>query len=199
MKKGIDISVYQKGIDLRDAKENYGVEYVVIRAGLGENADLQLEAHTRGAIEAGLPYGFYWYSRAFSTADAKKEANACLSAIGRYAPTYPVYYDMEQQDQIDKLDNATRTAIITTFCDIIQNARYTAGVYLNPAWLENYVCKKSLLEKYDLWLACWTKDPDVQPKYQYGQKMWQWGVEKICGMDVDGDICYFDYDQRPKK
>lgn len=199
MTKGIDISIYQKGLNLQDAKKIHGVGYVVIRAGIGESVDQQLEAHTKGAIDAKLPYGFYWYSRAFSTGDAEKEAKVCLNAIKGYAPAYPVYYDMEQKDQIDKLNNTARTEIITTFCDIIGKAGYTAGIYLNRTWLENYVDKKSLLEKYDLWLACWTNDPDVQPKYQYGQKMWQWGVDRICGMDVDGDICYFDYDQRPKK
>ena len=193
MKKGIDISYCQEGLKLQDAK-NQGVKYVVIRAGYGESVDSLFETHTKGAIEAGLPYGFYWYSGAFNTDDAQKEADACLSAISRYAaPVYPVYYDMEQQDQIERLDKDTRTAIITTFCDTIRAAGYTAGLYLNPAWLENYVIKENLLDKYDLWLACWTNNPDIQPKYQYGQKMWQWGVDKICGMDVDGDICYVDY------
>lgn len=193
MKKGIDISYYQKGLNLQDAKENHGVEYVVIRAGHGESIDTQFETHTKGAIKAGLPYGFYWYSEALSIDDAKNEARACLCAINPYTPSYPVYYDMEWDKQIEKLDSTTRTAIITTFCEAIKGAGYTAGIYLNPSWLEHHVIKEKLLGIYDLWLACWTDSPDRQPKYQYGQKMWQWGLDKIRGMDVDGDICYFDY------
>lgn len=197
MKKGIDISYWQDWLKLQDAKDR-GVEFVVIRAGCGKKIDSVFEKHVKGAIEVGLPYGFYWYSEAFSTAEAMYEADACLSTISAYKPVYPVYYDMEMDTQIKKLDRATRTKIITTFCDRIKEKGYTPGVYLNPAWLENYVDKKSLLEKYDLWLACWTNSPDVPPKYQYGQKMWQWGVDKISGKDVDGDICWFDYDRQPK-
>ena len=130
-----------------------------------------------------------------SVADAKKEAEACLKAIKQYTPTYPIYYDMEEKNQIDKLDKATRTAIITTFCEAIKTAGYTAGVYLNPTWLENYVDKTKIVGKYDIWLAHWTEDPNKPSKYDYGQKMWQWGVDKICGKEVDGDICYFDYGQ----
>ena len=194
MKKGIDISYCQKGIDLEAAK-NEGVEFVIVRAGVSVRNDTELYNHMEGVIKTGLPYGFYWYSRAFSIADAQKEAEACLQAIRAYSPAYPVFYDMEDADQISKLDNAVRTSIITAVCETVKEAGYTAGVYINPAWLESYVDKKTLLDKYDLWLACWTENPDVQPKYQYGQKVWQWGIDKICGIKVDGDVCLVDYEQ----
>ena len=196
-KRGLDISYCQKGLDLSKAKAN-GVEYVIIRAGISTRTDTDFKAHTEGAIKAGLPYGFYWYSRAFSTADARNEAAACLEAIKPYDPTYPVYYDMEEQEQIDKLNKATRTAIITTFCDAVRAAGRTVGVYINPAWLEDHVDKTQIVGKYDIWLAHWTNSPDKPSRYDYGQRMLQWGVDKICGMDVDGDVCYFDYEQHEK-
>lgn len=199
MKRGLDISYCQKGLDLKTVKDA-GMDYVIIRAGCAESVDSQLGRHTKGAADAGLPYGFYWYSMAYTVEQAEKEADACLSAISRYAPAYPVYYDMEEQKQIDKLDSATRTAIITTFCDIIREYGYTAGVYINPSWLETYVDKTKIVGKYDLWLACWTGDPNKpSSKFNYGQKMWQWGLDKVGGMKVDGDVCYFDYDKQPKK
>lgn len=37
-----------------------------------------------------------------------------MQVIKAYASAYPVFYDIEDVDQIDKLDNATRTAIVTT-------------------------------------------------------------------------------------
>ena len=172
MKKGIDISYCQPSFDLAAAKKE-GVEFVIIRAGVNNSTDSKFYTHTENAIKAGLPYGFYWYSRSFSTANAKKEAEVCLNVIKPYKPTYLVYYDMEQQNQIDKLDKATCTAIITTFCEAINAAGYIPGIYLNLSWMENYVDKKTLLDKYDLWLACWAENPEVQPKYQYGQKVWQ--------------------------
>ena len=35
--------------------------------------------------------------------------------------------------------------------------------------------------------------PDYASRYDYGQKMWQWGIDSIAGKDVDGDICFVDY------
>ena len=192
MKKGIDISYCQKGFDLARAKSE-GVEYVIIRAGISTRTDTEFEAHTGKAIKVGLPYGFYWYSRAFSTEDARNEAIACLNAIKPYSPTYPIYYDMEEKDQIDRLNKATRTAIITTFCDTVRKAGYTAGVYLNPSWMETYVDKTQIVGKYEIWLANWTNDPNKPGKYDYGQKMHQWGLGTVCGAEVDADVCYVDY------
>ncbi len=37
------------------------------------------------------------------------------------------------------------------------------------------------------------QSPDYASRYDYGQKMWQWGIDSIAGKDVDGDICFVDY------
>lgn len=100
---------------------------------------------------------------------------------------------MEEQEQINKLSTDLRTAIVTTFCDEVVKAGYTAGVYANPSWLESYLDKSKIVGKYDIWLAHWTNDPDKPSKYDYGQKVWQWGICKVGKLDVDGDICYCDY------
>ena len=196
MKKGIDISYCQEGLDLTEAKKQ-GVEFVIIRAGISTKTDTELEAHTSGAIKAELPYGFYWYSNAFSTADAEAEADACLKAIEHYHPTYPIFYDMEEKEQIEKLDKDTRTEIITTFCEAVRDKGYTAGVYTNPSWMETYLDKSKIVGKYDIWLAHWTNDPDQPSTYDYGQRMWQWGSKEMCGETIDGDICFYDY-EKPK-
>lgn len=192
MVTGIDISYVQRGLDLYEAKKA-GSKFVIIRAGISQRLDTEFKTHVKGAQKAGLPYGFYWYSRAFSVEDARKEAKCCIDAIDLYSPVYPVFYDMEDGDQIDKLDRDTRTDIIIAFCDAVKEAGYKAGVYLNPSWLENYVDKDRILGRYDLWLAHWTGNPDRETSYRYDQIMWQWGTERIYGMDVDADICYKDY------
>jgi len=72
MKKifGIDISVYQKGIDLNRSK-NEGVEFAIIRAGytgssdgVSKAIDSQFETHYKNAKINGLGVGTYWFSRA---------------------------------------------------------------------------------------------------------------------------------------
>lgn len=198
-KKGIDISYCQQGLDLADAKKA-GVEFAVIRAGYSLSTDRVMDTHVKGAEKNGIPYGFYWYSRAFSTAEAKSEAKACITAIKGCSPAYPVFYDMEDKDQIEGLTREQRTDIICVFCEEIKKAGYPAGVYLNPSWMENYVDKSRLIGNYEIWLAHWTENPDVPSSYDYGQVMWQWGLDSIGKFKVDGDLCFKDYtEKKPEK
>lgn len=198
MYKGIDISYVQRGLDLYEAKKA-GNKFVIIRAGISQRLDTEFKKHTEGAQKAGLPYGFYWFSRAFSVKDAESEARCCIDAVKGYSPVYPIFYDMEDGDQIDRLSRNERTDIIIAFCDAVKEAGYKPGVYLNPSWLENYVDKDRILGRYDLWLAHWTGNPDKETSYRYGQYIWQWGTERIYGMDVDADICYKDYGEVPSE
>lgn len=196
--KGIDISYAQRDFDMERAKEE-GVRFLIIRAGISTYTDTKLESHADGAVKAGLPYGFYWYSGAFSVDEAREEAKCCLAAIKRYSPVYPVFYDMEEKSQIDGLTRRQRTDIICAFCDEIKEAGYMAGAYLNPSWLEHYVEKDRILKNYYLWLAHWTESPDRPTNYDYGQVIWQWGLDRIDGKGIDGDICYKDFtgDENP--
>lgn len=197
MKNGIDISYCQAGLDLKQAKAE-GAEFAIIRAGISTRTDTEFLNHVKGAKAAGLPYGFYWYSRAFSAIEAKSEAEACLKAIKDYKPTYPIFYDIEEGDQIEGLSLKERTDIICAFCEEIKKAGYTAGVYLNPSWIESYVEKKAILNRYPLWLAHWTNSPDKESCYDYDKVIWQWGAKKICGMEIDADICYMELDENVK-
>lgn len=191
-KKGIDISYCQKGFNLEWAK-NAGVEFVIMRAGIAKSVDTELKNHLTACEKLEMPYGFYWYSRAFDTVQAIAEAKACIQTIKDTTPSYPIFYDIEEKDQIDKLTKQQRTDIICAFCEKIKEAGYTAGVYINPSWMENYVDKTKLIGKYEIWLAHWTENPNKPSNYKYGQVMWQWGLDKINGWGVDGDICFKDY------
>ena len=190
--KGVDMSYCQEGIEyvaLKDA----GVKFTIIRAGIGTRTDSLLDNHVSGCTAHGIAYGFYWYSVADSVQAAKAEAVACLKAIAKYdRPKYPVFFDMEEQSQIDKLDSRTRTDMALAFCEEIERGGYPAGVYANPSWLECYYEKDRIVGKYDIWLAHWTNDPKYPSKYNYGQTIWQWGIDNI-GMDIDGDICFINY------
>ncbi|MDE7229307.1 MAG: hypothetical protein K2N56_02395 [Oscillospiraceae bacterium] len=104
-----------------------------------------------------------------------------------------VCYDQEDKSQIDGLSTRTRTDMAIMFCETIRAANYTPGIYANPSWFENYYKKSELLGKYDIWLACRTENPDMPTKYNYGQRIWQWGLDNIAGYNVDGDLSYYDY------
>ncbi len=190
--KGVDISYCQEGIDFAELKKA-GVKFVIIRAGFSTKNDVTMDKFVADCNKYGIDYGFYWYSYAMSIAEAKAEANKCVEVIKGLTPAYPVFFDMEEKRQISGLNNATRTEMAKAFCEIVRAAGFTPGIYANPSFLECYYNKSELVGKFDIWLAHWTYRPDKPSKYNYGQTMWQWGLDNIGGYDIDGDLCFKDY------
>ena len=192
MIKGVDVSYCQEGISFSALKQA-GVKFVIIRAGFSTKKDVTMDKFVKDCIANGIDFGYYWYSYAMSVEQAQAEADKCIEVIKGLSPTYPVFFDMEEKKQIDGLNTDTRTEMAVAFCEKIQQAGFKPGIYANPSFMENYYDKQQLVGKYDIWLAHWTNSPDCQSRYNYGQTMWQWGLDRIGGYDIDGDICFCEY------
>lgn len=193
--KGVDLSYCQKGIDYGKLKAA-GAEFAVIRAGFARTEDRLLEAHVNGCLAAGLNIGYYWYSYARSADEARREAAACVKAVSRFpAPKLPVFFDAEEDGIAASAGRAGMTDMALEFMSEVEKGGYPAGLYVNPAWLENRYEKQRLLTS-DIWLAHWTGSDSIPSRYDYGQVMWQWGTVKAGGLDVDADICFIDYPAR---
>ena len=190
--KGIDISRAQEQFDFT-AAVSAGVKFVIIRAGIRTDEDTYFRRNIEQCRKLGIDFGCYWYVTATDTAELDRQINACVKTIGDEKPSYPVFCDMEEQRQIDNLTSKERTDMALEFCDRLNKAGLPSGVYANPAWLESYYQKERIVGKRDIWLAHWTESPDYPSRYDYGQKMRQWGIDSIGGNDVDGDICFVDY------
>lgn len=189
--KGIDISRAQEQFDFT-AAVSAGVKFVIIRAGIRTDEDTYFRRNLSECQKRNIPYGLYWYFEATSDDAFKAELTACKKAVKGLKPAYPIFFDAEEQTQIDKLTTAQRTDMALKFCAEMTAIGLPSGVYANPSWMENYY-DKSRLADVDIWLAHWTESPDYASRYDYGQKMWQWGIDSIGGKDVDGDICFVDY------
>ncbi|CDC46448.1 glycosyl hydrolase family 25 [[Eubacterium] siraeum CAG:80] len=190
--KGIDISRAQEQFDFT-AAVSAGVKFVIIRAGIRTDEDTYFRRNIEQCRKLGIDFGCYWYVTATDSEELDRQINACVKVIGDEKPSYPVFCDMEEQRQIDNLTSKERTDMALEFCDRLNKAGLPSGVYANPAWLESYYQKERIVGKRDIWLAHWTESPDYASRYDYGQKMWQWGIDSIGGNDVDGDICFVDY------
>ena len=169
------------------------MKFAIIRAGFSTKKDVTMDRFVADCKKYGIEYGFYWYSYAISIEQAQTEAEKCISVIKGLSPTYPVYFDMEEKKQISGLSTDTRTKMAIAFCEKIRQAGFKPGVYANPSFMENYYDKSRIVGRYDIWLAHWTNSPERPSRYDYGQTMWQWGLDRIGGYDVDGDICFTDY------
>lgn len=156
----IDVSYCQTGVDYNKVK-NSGIDVVIIRAGFGKETyqkDSEFETHYKNAKKAGLAVGVYWYSYAYSVAEAKQEAKVCLACIKGKTLELPVYYDLEESGQT-RLGMSALTNIAIAFCEAIKSGGYRAGVYSNLNWLNNYIDYERLRNKYSIWLAQWSSNP----------------------------------------
>lgn len=167
--KIIDVSTWQGNIDWSKVKAD-GVQGAIIRAGFGKVAsqkDNKFEQNYKNAKAVGMPIGAYWYSYATSVADAKQEAEVCISILKGKQFEYPIYYDLEDRSMTG-CGKSVLTQIATTFCETLENAGYFVGIYSNPNWLNNYL-DYNIVKKYTLWLAHWGVS---EPSYKCG--LWQY-------------------------
>lgn len=194
VEKGIDLSCFNSKVDF-NALKNDGFSYVIIRAGFGNHIsqkDSMFETHIKGAIDAGLGIGIYYFSYAVDTADAKKEAEICNKIISKYRKyiTHGVYFDYED----DSISYATRnyytvnkknvTNITAAFCSEIERYGYVAGVYQNRSYTEQYL-DLSKLSDYLFWYAA----PETNT-FPFDMDMWQYTFTahpKGTQGDTDGD------------
>ena len=65
-------------------------------------------------------------------------------AVKGLKPSYPIFFDAEEQAQIDKLTTAQRTDMALKFCAEMTAIGLPSGVYANPSWMENYYDKSRL-------------------------------------------------------
>ena len=155
---GIDVSKWNGVVDWNAVKAA-GVEFVIIRVGYrGSSAgalidDAMFTTNIQGAKAAGLKVGVYFVTQAINDVEAVYEASMVLDRIKGYSLDMPVFLDVEPSGgRGDTIDKATRTAVITAFCETIRNAGYTAGIYANKTWL-NSKMDTTAFGNYVIWVA----------------------------------------------
>ena len=194
---GIDVSKWNGSIDW-NAVKNSGVSYVIIRVGYRGSSqgalieDPTFKTNIKGASAAGLKVGVYFFTQAVDEVEAVQEASMVLDRISGYKISYPVFLDVESSGgRGDKIDSATRTAVCKAFCNTIQNAGYTAGIYANKTWLTNKM-DAGTLSSYKIWLAQYAAAPDYAGRYD----LWQYkSTGKVSGIsgNVDLNLSYLGY------
>ena len=91
----------------------------------------------------------------------------------------------------DSISSETRTAVCKAFCQTIQGAGYTAGIYANKTWLETKL-DPGALSAYKIWLAQYASAPTYAGRYD----LWQYrATGKVSGIsgNVDMNLSYLGY------
>lgn len=198
--EGIDVSRWQGEIDWKTAAAG-GVDFVMIKAGEGTEEEVAFLRNIKGAKEAGIQVGVYWFANAESSEEAVKEAEACLNVIKDYELDYPVVYDFEYRTlgpypTITNplgLDKAACTDAVIAFLDVIDSNGYYPMVYTNKHFSQTYFQMERLTAKYDIWNAEYTSSPET-PNMEC--TIWQHsctGRKNGISADVDLDISFVDY------
>ena len=151
--KGIDVSEHNGQIDWNKVK-NTDVNYAIIRCGYGMNQtnqdDRKWSYNVSECERLGIPYGVYIYSYADSVQKAASEAEHVLRLIEGKKLTYPIYYDLEEIKVRNKVSAAEIAKIAETFCNKIEAAGYTVGIYANTDWFTNYLTDATF-NNYKTW------------------------------------------------
>jgi len=201
---GIDVSKWQYDINWKKVAAA-GIDYAIIRLGYRGTAaegntamDPYFEQNIKGALDAGLHVGVYYFTQAITVEEAIAEANIVIDALKGYNITFPVVYDTEYREggRANDLPNELRTACAKAFCDTVLAAGYTPVIYTSTNWS---VLNLNLeeLTNYDLWYAYYGNPEDLYYPYEY--TMWQYTDSgKVDGINgaVDMNISFMDYSTR---
>lgn len=207
-RKVIDVSHHQGGnIDWKKVKAD-GVQAAIIRLGVrgyGSGNPIKLDDYFlknyKGATDAGLPVGVYFYGIPYSVQDAIDEANFVINVLknNKIVLEYPVYFDIEYEG-LNSYSKEAWSAASDAFMKKIEEAGYYAGLYTGRWNMENKI-DPSILVGRGVWVAEYNSSL-TETTYKGRYEMWQYsesgrvnGIYNSKGelVDVDMNWCYVDY------
>ena len=191
---GIDVSKYQGVIDWKKVRGS-GVDFAILRLGLrgygtGKLAmDGTFYTNLKGAQDAGLNVGVYFFSQAITPQEAVEEADYCAAALKGHQITYPVVYDWEPYDSsVDARTHGLEDEVLTQCCkaflDRVKELGYTPMLYANPTYFYRHL-DMTELTGYPLWLANYVE----MTSFYYRYDMWQYTYTgTVPGIDGNVDL-----------
>ena len=199
--KGIDVSKHQGNIDWTKVAAD-GVEFAFIRVGLrGYGTEGKLvedeyfEQNVKGALQAGIKVGVYFYSQAITDEELLEEANLVLEKVKPYNIELPIVFDVEKvsggKGRANELSVEERTRLTALFCQTIQDAGYKPMIYHNME-MGTLMLDLGQLEQYDKWFAYYNDDqyyPNAYKVWQYSEK----GAVDGINEEVDLNIWFGDF------
>lgn len=195
--KGIDVSSHNGKIDWQKVKA-VGIDFAILRAGYGKlekQKDDRFDENYKGAKNADIPVGAYWYSYAMDEDEARQEADVFLAVIKGKQFEYPLFYDVEESKQFE-LGKEKVSAIMRAFLERVESAGYFVGLYGSAFSLVTHT-ENDIKSRYAVWLAHWTERTNYSGAYGIWQHSCKGKVDGIIG-DVDLDKCYVDYTEKIK-
>ena len=189
---GVDVSAYQGKIDWKKVKAS-GIDFAIIRLGYrGYESGKLVEddyakANLKGATEAGLKVGAYFFSQALSIKETDEEIKFILNILGDTKLEMPLVLDWEipaSTARTRNMDATTLTDIQRHFCGQVRDKGYQPMIYFNWHQSEK-LYYLSELEEYPFWLALYQD----RMTYPWKVEMWQYTDKgKVPGIQGNVDL-----------
>lgn len=189
---GVDVSAHQGAIDWKAVKRS-GIHFAMVRLGYrgyGSGKlveDEYVEENLRGASDAGLKLGAYFFSQALSIAEADEEIDFMLEILGEHHLDMPIVLDWEipaADARTAGMDARTLTDIQLHFIQVMKEKGYQPMVYFNWHQSEN-LYYLSELEEAPFWLALY----QYRMTYPWKVEMWQYSCTgRVPGIQGDVDL-----------
>ncbi|MBR5472253.1 MAG: S-layer homology domain-containing protein [Oscillibacter sp.] len=196
---GIDVSAYQnrasenQTIDW-EAVAADGVEFVMVRIGLRGTssgailADAYYEENIRGAMEAGLETGVYFFAQAITVEEAIEEAEFVLDLLKDLEIDGPVAYDWEMHDSSYRVYGTApemATACAIAFCEMVEEAGYTPMIYAGQ-YVSYIKYDQGAISPYLSWYPEYKSEKSeiLCPTFYYQMNYWQFSSS--CSIDGIG-------------
>jgi len=203
---GIDVSAYQnrasqdETIDW-EAVADDGVDFVMVRIGLRGtstgvmHADSYYRENIKGAMDAGLETGVYFFAQAITVEEAIEEAEFVLELLEDLEIDGPVAYDWEMHDSTYRVYGTPpemATACAVAFCQRIEEAGYDAMIYAGQ-YVSYIKYDQGAIEPFLSWYPEYKseKSESLTPGFYYQMDYWQFSSN--CSIDgiggrVDGNL-----------
>ncbi|MCC8126413.1 MAG: glycoside hydrolase family 25 protein [Clostridiales bacterium] len=191
---GLDVSYYQGDIDWERVKADE-MEFVILRLGYrgygsagSLNVDSSFSDNLKGAQQAGLDVGVYFFSQAVNEEEAIEEAQFVINCLDGQDLQLPIVFDPEHVTGVEsRVNTVTReqfTQNAIAFCDTVQDAGYDAMIYCNMIWQAYWLDLKELAD-YSIWYA----DYQPLPQTPYNFAFWQYTESgRVDGISGDVDL-----------
>lgn len=189
---GIDVSAFQGKIDWKKVKAS-GIDFAIIRLGYrGYESgklveDEYAKANLKGAREAGVKIGAYFFSQALNINETDEEIRYMLKILGNTKLDMPIVLDWEipaDTARTRKMDARTLTDIQRHFCGQMRDRGYQPMIYFN--WHQSeHLYVLSELEEYPFWLALYQD----RMTYPWKIEMWQYSDKgRVPGIQGNVDL-----------
>ena len=176
---GVDVSKYSGHINWEKAKED-GVEFAIARIGFrgygksgAIHADETAMVNIKGAKDAGIDVGVYFFSQAINEKEAIEEADFILDMLDGMPLEMPIVFDPEHilhdEARTDNVSKEQFTKNCIAFCNRVKEAGYEPMIYANMKW-QAYDLDMGLLKDIPFWYA----DYEKLPQSPYMFEIWQY-------------------------